>query len=742
MRVPVAPPSSVSAWTPKKKQPKDDDDDATVPARKKNFKEAIKAEEPATVPAWKQRGGSAQGSTPAKPTLSTAPSWKQKNTRSNISPPKPRDSGSEADGAATRNGGGDKTVPAWKQKLKGSTRPAVAPGKPALSTAPSWKQKHNGTKVSPTEAEQSGGNDAGSSRPASKSNVSSKDMAVSNEEKAVPAWKPKLKGSSVAAAPAKPTLTTAPSWKQRNNRSISPPKPRDTGAKVTSDGPSNPSNESKAVPAWKQKLKGGENTEAPSTMAPSLLTAPSWKQKNRPTSPIKPREDENNDGSTVAGNHTEKAVPAWKQKVKGTTTEAPAKPSLTTAPSWKQKNSRTTSPVKPRVDGNDAGTKEAGKHAEKAVPSWKQKLKGATTGAPVKHSLTTAPSWKQKDSRPTSPARSQGNGNDAGAKPSGNEKPVPAWKQKVKGATTETPAKPSLTPAPSLKKKVNGSAVPLQSQAGAKDAGTAVASNSTSSSHSAKSLPAWRETSSSHSVKSLPAWREKLKGRGANAAPVMPSNPPRDKPAASPVPSWKQKSASSPAEANTTGARGWKSSAAGPNSSSSSHSKEKAVDMLLKNTTTSLTQKTVDDPNSTRIMVLVSTMSGSRRQLSRQERSIAMLEALGIPFETMNCAMQEFTNQRDNYFEISGVQGDYPQFFLITGGTKEAAYLGQFDDMQACNEKSNLPKESIKDSDATWDSIMGTTNKYNHKGYNAEEAVDENDDDSIGSGAGGIYANL
>ncbi|CAB9504110.1 expressed unknown protein [Seminavis robusta] len=175
-------------------------------------------------------------------------------------------------------------------------------------------------------------------------------------------------------------------------------------------------------------------------------------------------------------------------------------------------------------------------------------------------------------------------------------------------------------------------------------------------------------------------------------------------------------------------------------------SKETAADILIKNTTTSLTRKTVDDPTTIRIMVLVSTTSGSRRQLSNQERSIAMLEALGIPFETLNCAMPEYREERDIYFELSGVQGDYPQFFLIKPSAedddKKTTYLGQFDDMEGCNERSNLPKESLKESDVTWDSIMGTTDTYNNKGFNPGEGAVDDDDDSVGSGGGGIYADL
>jgi hypothetical protein len=172
-------------------------------------------------------------------------------------------------------------------------------------------------------------------------------------------------------------------------------------------------------------------------------------------------------------------------------------------------------------------------------------------------------------------------------------------------------------------------------------------------------------------------------------------------------------------------------------------SQETALDKLIKNTTTSLSHKRVEDPTSTRILMLISTTSGSRQQLSQQERSIAMLEALEIPFETLNCAMPEYLEQRDHFFDMSGVRGDFPQFFLISPQAeagKTEVYLGQYPDIERINELSNLPKSALKDTDVTWDSIMGTTNRYNHKGVSVGEI--DNDDDNESVGSGGLYADL
>ena len=196
------------------------------------------------------------------------------------------------------------------------------------------------------------------------------------------------------------------------------------------------------------------------------------------------------------------------------------------------------------------------------------------------------------------------------------------------------------------------------------------------------------------------------------------------------------------------------------NNGKSGKGSQETIAALTQNQVTSLTGKTwMGDPFQNRILVLLSTTSGSRRQVSQTERAIAMLEALEIPFETLNCTLPEHRERRDTYFEISGIRGEYPQIFLIKGGEGEegagegaggsdgtesssTTYLGQFDDMEQCNEKSNMKEDQLSPTDMTWDKIMGTpTNTYNHKGISLDG--DHNDDDSSSAGGGGgIYGAL
>ena len=187
---------------------------------------------------------------------------------------------------------------------------------------------------------------------------------------------------------------------------------------------------------------------------------------------------------------------------------------------------------------------------------------------------------------------------------------------------------------------------------------------------------------------------------------------------------------------------------------------EDTIARLTANMVTSLTTKTLEDSTEPYLLVLVSTTSGSRKQLSQQERSIAMMEALELPFELLNCALPENRDRRNGLFEISGIRGNYPQFFKISGTPpKEATnnsddaqndqeppkpeFVGSYEDIEGINENSNVDAKELKEDDLTWDRLMGTTNKYDKRARNVNVdlgAASAHSRDSAGSG--GIYGAL
>jgi len=119
------------------------------------------------------------------------------------------------------------------------------------------------------------------------------------------------------------------------------------------------------------------------------------------------------------------------------------------------------------------------------------------------------------------------------------------------------------------------------------------------------------------------------------------------------------------------------------------------------------------------ILILISSLSGSLLQKNHQDSAIRMFQALEIPYETIDCSLPENKEKRDSFFKISGIRGNFPQFFTCAESDKTYSYVGQFYDMDDINEKSSLPPDMIMPFDVTWDKLFGrtiNTNTHNHKG--------------------------
>lgn len=62
---------------------------------------------------------------------------------------------------------------------------------------------------------------------------------------------------------------------------------------------------------------------------------------------------------------------------------------------------------------------------------------------------------------------------------------------------------------------------------------------------------------------------------------------------------------------------------------------------------------------------------------------------------------------RDELFSISGIRGNYPQFFFVhsNGAT---SYFGNFDRLEELNETSSLPKEVLDANPdiETWEKVF------------------------------------
>jgi hypothetical protein len=104
-----------------------------------------------------------------------------------------------------------------------------------------------------------------------------------------------------------------------------------------------------------------------------------------------------------------------------------------------------------------------------------------------------------------------------------------------------------------------------------------------------------------------------------------------------------------------------------------------------------------------------------RSQLMHQERAMMLFESMGIPYKCMDGSAPDHKDERNALFQLSGLRGIYPQFFLVQGGDgnhdDNLRCLGDFDAIEGINEASSLPNDVLQDNPTilTWDRLMGKT---------------------------------
>lgn len=99
----------------------------------------------------------------------------------------------------------------------------------------------------------------------------------------------------------------------------------------------------------------------------------------------------------------------------------------------------------------------------------------------------------------------------------------------------------------------------------------------------------------------------------------------------------------------------------------------------------------VDDAASrTRLVVLVSSHSINRQVSVRQDLVETALSAAGVEFESLDGALEHHKELRNELFLVSGLRGEYPQFFLVNidhGGT---TFWGGWEQFQHANDDGKL----------------------------------------------------
>ena len=97
----------------------------------------------------------------------------------------------------------------------------------------------------------------------------------------------------------------------------------------------------------------------------------------------------------------------------------------------------------------------------------------------------------------------------------------------------------------------------------------------------------------------------------------------------------------------------------------------------------------------------------------RQERAEEILRASGVEYVKVDGANPEMKKRRDELFKTSGRRGVYPQFFVLDNdvydGTEDINFIGEWDQIEAVNDASALPQETLAAHPAiqTWEAIIG-----------------------------------
>ena len=98
-----------------------------------------------------------------------------------------------------------------------------------------------------------------------------------------------------------------------------------------------------------------------------------------------------------------------------------------------------------------------------------------------------------------------------------------------------------------------------------------------------------------------------------------------------------------------------------------------------------------------------------RTQSSNQEKALFWFATRKVPHTIVDGMDGEQRDRRNKLFDISGIRGNYPQFFFeFQDGSIN--FFGNFDKIEQLNETSSLPAEVLAQHPEveTWDKSFGS----------------------------------
>ena len=94
-----------------------------------------------------------------------------------------------------------------------------------------------------------------------------------------------------------------------------------------------------------------------------------------------------------------------------------------------------------------------------------------------------------------------------------------------------------------------------------------------------------------------------------------------------------------------------------------------------------------------KLLVLVSNLALKREVTSNQQMAYTILEAARIPYEVIDGSDTANLSRRNELFQLSGLRGQYPQFFQVKGGTNGTTFVGDWEYFQMANECGTLRRD-------------------------------------------------
>lgn len=109
-----------------------------------------------------------------------------------------------------------------------------------------------------------------------------------------------------------------------------------------------------------------------------------------------------------------------------------------------------------------------------------------------------------------------------------------------------------------------------------------------------------------------------------------------------------------------------------------------------------------------KLICLVSKGCHDRQQSANQSRVLDWLTSRKVPHTIVDGMDLDQREKRDKLFEISGVRGNYPQFFFeLRDG--HISFFGNFNKIDELNETSGLPPDLLAQHHGleTWEKVFG-----------------------------------